>query len=75
MKMYDKLQLVYNMMSVFLPENTLKDMNLDQAGGPGVSDSELSDLNLIEISNLHKLADTILLNLNILAGRNVIIQH
>ena len=29
MKMYDKLQQVYNMMSGFLPENTFKDMNLD----------------------------------------------
>ena len=52
MKMYDKLQQVYNMMSGFLPENTFKDMNLDQAGGPGVSDAELSDLNVIEITNL-----------------------
>jgi hypothetical protein len=39
-------------MSGFLSDITLKDMNLDQAGGPGVSDAELSDLSTIGVQNL-----------------------
>ena len=69
--MHTKLQSLYQKFCTITNRLPLEEAN--QAGGPGIKDTADLDFSLLDLSSPHKVADAILNNLNMLAGRNVLL--
>ena len=72
-RMNEKLRILYEKLCLLVNESPVIEM--DQAGGQVGVDAPDLDLNQLDMSKPYKVADSILNNLNSLAGRNVILQH